>query len=70
MKKNIRSKARVRLLLEISLPDTWGDDCPLGQVYKQAKDSAMNIIAQKIAGSMKDIRVVGEGEVVAILVED
>ena len=70
MNEKIKSKARVRLLLEISLSDTWDGDCPLSQVYKQAKDSAANIVSQKISGSMKDIRVIGEAEVVAILIEE
>ncbi|TET67294.1 MAG: hypothetical protein E3J56_13160 [Candidatus Aminicenantes bacterium] len=70
MKGRIKSRARVKVLLEISLPDTWGGDCLLSQVYKQAKDSAANIIVQKISASMKDIRVIGKAEVVAILVEE
>ena len=65
-----KTKARVRILLEVSLADTWGGDCPLSQVYKQAKDSALNIIAQKISGSMKDIKPIGTPEVEAIIVEE
>ena len=70
MEKKIKSKARVKVLLEISLSDTWGEDCLLSQVYKQAKKSAVNIVYQKITGSMKNVRIVGEAVVVAILVEE
>ncbi len=66
----VRTKARVRVLLEIALPDVWGGDCMLDQVYKQSKDSARNIISQKITASMKDIRIIGKPEVEAILVEE
>lgn len=66
----IKTKARVRVLLEVSLSDIWGSDCLLDQVYKQSKDSAINIISQKIAGSERDIRIVTKPEVVAIIVEE
>ena len=69
-KDKTKAKARVRVLLEITLPDTWRDDCPLSQVYKQSKDSANNIISQQIAGSLKDIRIIGKPETIAILVEE
>lgn len=70
MKEKIKAKARVKILLEISLPDVWGEDCSVGQVHKQAKDSAVNIVSQKIAASMKEMRMIGEVEVVCILVEE
>lgn len=66
----IKTKAHVRVLLEINLPDTWGGDCLLSQVYKQAKDSAKNIISQTISSSLKDVRIIGEPETTAILVEE
>ena len=69
-KSKVRTKARVRILLEICLADTWGGDCPLSQVYKQSKDSANSIISQKIASSMKYIKMIGKTEVEAILVEE
>ena len=70
MKKPIQSRARVKVLLEISLPDRWDDDCLISQVYKQAKDSAINVISQQISRSMSDIKMIGDVEVVAILVEE
>ena len=70
MANKIRTKARVRILLEIALPTVWEGDCPLDQVYKQSKDSARNIIAQAIANSGRNIRLVGTPETEAILVEE
>jgi hypothetical protein len=35
-------KARVRFLVEMDLPDTWGEDCTAGQVVKQAIQSVEN----------------------------
>lgn len=69
LNNKIKTKARVRVLLEIHLPDTWGGDCALEQVYKQSKDSARNMISQKIAGT-KDIKIIGEPEITAILTEE
>ena len=68
--KRSKASAKVRILLEVSLPDTWGEDCCLSQVYKQAKDSAVNIVSQRIFGSMKEMQMIGEAEVLAILVEE
>lgn len=70
MEKSIITKARVKLTLEVSLPDTWRGDCPLSQIYKQAKDSAINIISQRITASMKDIRIIGNPEAVVIIIEE
>lgn len=70
MDKKIKAAARVKLLLEITLPDVWGEECSMSQVYKQAKDSALNIISQRISGSMREMRVIGEAEVIAILSEE
>ena len=70
MDKPIKANARVKVLLEVSLSDSWDMDCQLNQVYKQAKDSAINIVSQKIAGGNKNIRIIGEPEIVAVLVEN
>ena len=70
MEKQIKTTARIKVLLEVSLPDLWGDDCLLSQVHKQAEDSAINIISQKIVGSRKDIRIIGKPESVAIIVKE
>ncbi len=66
----IKTKVHVRVLLEICVPDTWSEDCPLSQVYKQAKDSAKNIIYQTISSSLKDIKIIGEAKAEAILIEE
>lgn len=70
MGDKVKTKARVRVSLEICLPDAWESDCRLGQVYSQSKDSARNIVHQRIVGSMKDVRIIGEPKVEVILVEE
>ncbi len=66
--KVIKTKARVRILVEIELEDVWGGDCQLSQVYKQSTDCAMNRI--RSIGGGQGIRVIGKPEPVAILVEE
>lgn len=70
MEKKVRATARVKLVLEVVLPDRWGGDCSVSQAHKQAKDSALNIISQKIAGSGRDIQIIGEPESVVIIAEE
>ena len=70
MTDEVKTKARVRVLLEVTLSDVWGGDCQLSQVHKQAKDSARNILSQAITSSMRDIRMIGEPEVTTIIVEE
>ena len=70
MTDKIKTMARVRVLLEVSLSDTWGGDCRLDQVYKQAGNTARNIVSQAITNSMKDIRIIGEPEATAIIVKE
>ena len=67
METKIRTTARVRILLEVSLSDTWGEDCTISQVHKQSKDSALNIVSQMISGSMRNVKPIGEPKVEAII---
>ena len=69
MGEKTKATAHVKVLLEIVLPDIWGVDCTLGQVYKQAEDSAINIISQQIAASTKNMQITGKPVVTAILVK-
>lgn len=42
--RRIQTRARVQVTLEIDVSDTWGPDCDLGQVFKQASDSAIGVL--------------------------
>jgi len=33
---------KVTMVVEVSLYNSWGDDCTIGQLKKQAKDDAAN----------------------------
>jgi hypothetical protein len=79
--KQVKAKARVRVVLEISPGDTWGSDCQLDQLMKQGRESALdalrNLIERKAPASDAEIAqrytifaLVGEPEVTAILFEE
>ena len=59
-------RAKVSVTLEIEVPDTWGTDCALSQVYSQAREKALYILSQtKIPG----IKVLAPTVVTAIAYE-
>ncbi len=75
METKTTTTAIVTLTIEIHhAGGSWGGDCPLSQVYKQAKDSALGAIQnlsnpQNAADLARRIRVVGEPTVKAVTVE-
>ncbi len=42
--KVAKTRARVQVTVEIDVPDAWGGDCTVAQVFVQAKDSAIGIL--------------------------
>lgn len=60
--------AVVRITVEIPLDDSWGDDCTVAQIRKQAQDGARTAIMQGLVldglvcgpGPKKIARIVGE----------
>jgi hypothetical protein len=62
---NVTAKARVYVTLELDLTDTWGGDCPIEQVHKQAVDVATDEVRNLINQSrgqrirIHDLRVQG-----------
>ena len=72
-------RATVRMTLEVEVPDTWGPECTLDQVERQATAAAIGAIARGVTiggrpGSDTDPKtrgwasVVGQPEVTAIVV--
>jgi hypothetical protein len=58
--------AEVTLTIRVRVGDRWGDDCPLGQVLKQAYDSAKEALNQEAwkANSNDHFAIVGEPTIV------
>ena len=62
IKEETIGTAVVDVRLRIKLPSTWGKECTIDQVYKQARDDAKNIVRQRIA-SLSDINIIGEPDI-------
>lgn len=60
------AKATVRVELVIDVPDNWGDDCSIGQIRKQAIDSA-SMALDKAFTAIKGIRVMSFEPTVLII---
>ncbi len=70
--RRLTATARVRLTLDIPVGDSWGADCNIAQIEKQAAESAIGLIRN--AGdfgrlySAGRIEIIGEPQVTAVLV--
>lgn len=71
-----RAKALVKLIVEIEVESVWGEDCPTGQIYREATSEALdalrsgirvNGIANNLTNSKLLARLVGEPEVLSII---
>jgi len=61
--------ARVVVTLELTGLGTWGNDCPLGQVYEQAATAAVGRISKAVAekGALTGARIIGQPVVTAVM---
>ena len=66
--EKVTTVARVTVTIEISLTQPWGSDCPLDQVWKQARDQAVGIV-ERLRGNAS-FRIVGDPQVVAVLIPE
>ena len=64
----VREKARAiaTVILEIDVGSSWGNDCTIGQVYKQAKDTAEGVV-EKLTRSYPGIRLIQDIKIDAII---
>lgn len=59
--------ATVTVTLEIVVPDRWGNNCTLEQVYRQAERSAVGAMQHAIHASNIKAKIVGKPEVSAVV---
>jgi hypothetical protein len=71
MSTRITATARVRITLDIRLTDSWGNDCSIEQIQKQATASVLGIFRGRVGvpHELTGAAVIGEPTVTAILVE-
>jgi hypothetical protein len=62
------ARAIVKLTVEVTLSECWGDDWKLQDVYRSASESARNLLDARMKAC--DFRVVGTPEVVSVITEN
>lgn len=62
------ARAIVKLTVEITMSECWGDDWKLTDVYKSAADSAINLLNSRM-GQHHNLRILGAPEVTSVLTE-
>ncbi len=60
--------ARATLTIEMRNLGSWGHDCPLEQIFKQASKSAEDRIRNTFKPT--DVQIIGDIKITAIMVED
>ncbi len=62
----ITATARVQILVEVRVPSTWGPECSIGQLHKQAAGEARAKLLV-LAADKREFTIVGEPDVVGII---
>jgi hypothetical protein len=77
-KMNVSIRARIQVTVEFMVGDSWGGDCDLDQVYKQAREAAIHALQRgRIINGMTTASakpdtlatIVADPKITAILVE-
>jgi hypothetical protein len=69
MDKKINAKARVQITVEESV-SSWGEDCAIGQLYKQAAESARDaLLAMLKPDEQGRLVIVGEPKILGVITE-
>jgi len=70
-------KAIVTLTVEVEVSDAWGGDCPMSQVSRQARESAIAVLSHTQSdlpavrdSAIRRLRIVGVPIIKAIAVEE
>lgn len=64
-----RISAKVTVVLSVDITDVWGGDCPMSQVNKQARESAIGHIA-RLAKQDPCVQILEAPKVTAVITEE
>lgn len=73
------ARARVQIIVDFTLPGSWGDDCTAGQITKQAREEAttclmnglsINGLKSSMVNNATPAVIVGKPIITMILAED
>ncbi len=62
----MKTRAVVKVQIAVSLNDTWGEDCKIEQVFKQARISAINRVS-KVLSTDTNIKIIVDPQVDTII---
>ena len=68
----VKSTSIVEVTLRIHPSDTWGENCQVDQIRKQAAESAINTLRQSLSGDIQrnKIQIMADPKVTAVLVTE
>ena len=71
MSKKITAKARVQVTLDIEcMGGTWGEECSIGQLQKQAAEDALNQLKSIFTKeNVRNISILGEPKVMGVITQ-
>jgi len=52
----MKVRAQVALTVEVELHDSWGSDCKVDQIFKQASEAAVASVRRRLNTATKDDR--------------
>lgn len=64
----ITAMAKVHVTIEIQT-SVWGEDCSIGQLYKQASEDALNKLHNAFTAERPILKIVGEPKVIGVITE-
>ena len=68
MSRQIKAVARVQITVEVDA-SVWGEDCSIGQLYKQAAESGIATLYGVLNKAGCPHRVVGDVKVIGVITE-
>jgi hypothetical protein len=76
--KKVRATSRVQVTVEIDTGGSWGPDCTIDQIQKQAAEEARSALTRGLmldllktgSDSKTSARIISEPRIIAILVEE
>lgn len=68
MSKRVTALATVEVIVQVS-QGTWGEDCSIGQLYRQAEEGAVNEVRRALSESKK-IKVIAALKVTGMMTKE
>ena len=68
---NVQATAEIQLTLRIKVDSTWGGDCPAEQIFRQAREEAVNMLNNALYRDRDRLRnriqIVGTPEILTVI---